>query len=341
MKAEKDKSNISGLVKFLVVLAVVIFAFKAYPVFKEYNDSTKVTVLYEFEIEEGMTVSDVAQKLEDDKVIESKWSFILKQKFNNETYSAVYTGPKKIEPGDTLTDILNEVMTLPTAPVVSVMIPEGFSVEMMGLRFENNGLCTKEEFLKALDDDYDYEFIKHIPDGNYNYKLQGFLFPNTYEFREDVSAHDIIDTMLAYFQNAYSENIGSYDRMFELVTIASLIEREAALDEERPRISGVIYNRLKKGMKLQIDASAVYAKSNGMYDIENVNGAVVAVDSIYNTYKIDGLPAGPICNPGLSSLIASVNPESHDYLYYHTDEIKKDGSHIFTRTYDEHVATMK
>ncbi len=339
MKKEKKKSN--KFLKFVLFVVLVVLAFKAYPFFKEYNDSSKVTVLYEFEISEGQTVSDVAQLLEKDGVIKSKWTFILKQKFNSETYSAVYTGTKKIEPGDTLTDILNEVMTLPSGKVVTVTIPEGFSAEMMGLRFENNGLCTKEEFLNALSDEYDYEFIKHIPDGNYNYKLQGFLFPNTYEFREDASAHDIIDTMLAYFQNAYTENIGSFDKLFERVTIASLVEREAKLAQERPKISGVMYNRLEKGMKLQIDASAVYAKSNGMYDIENVNREVVAVDSVYNTYKVAGLPAGPICNPGLSSLMAAANPENHDFLYYHTDENKKDGSHIFTRTYDEHVATMK
>lgn len=340
--SEKKKSHgcLGFVFKVLLILAVVFSVVKLYPVFREYYDASVCDKNFEFEIMENWTGTDVAEYLAQNDVIKSKWSFILKQKFNEE-YKIVYSGIKNIKKGDSLTDIMKEVTTMPEAePFVTITIPEGFSAEMIGLRCQNNGLCTQEEFLEALNDEYNYEFIKYIPEGDYKYKLQGFLFPNTYEFAEDVTAHDIVDTMLAFFQNMYGNNYSSYENIFDIVTVASLIEREAKIDSERATISGVIYNRLENGMPLQIDASAVYAKSNGMYDISNVNAEVVAVDSVYNTYKVTGLPVGPICCPGFKSVEAAVNPEEHNYLYYHTDEAKGDGSHIFTESYSEHVSTM-
>ena len=128
--------------------------------------------------------------------------------------------------------------------------------------------------------------------------------------------------------------------MSEAINRAALIERESKLDSERTMISGVIDNRIKKGMLLQIDASVVYAVSDGLYDLNRVLYKHLEIDSPYNTYKYAGLPAGPICNPGIKSIEAAMTPESHDYLYYHTDNEKNDGSHIFTRTLSEHSAGL-
>ena len=124
------------------------------------------------------------------------------------------------------------------------------------------------------------------------------------------------------------------------MTVASLIEREATLSSERPLVSGVIYNRLKIDMLLQIDASVIYGKTLGKYDMEVVLNKDLEDASAYNVYKNKGLPPGPICNPGRESIDAAANPASHDYLYYHTDTKKNDGSHIFTKTFDEHLETM-
>ena len=98
----------------------------------------------------------------------------------------------------------------------------------------------------------------------------------------------------------------------------------------------MIENRLKDGMRLQIDATAVYAVSDGLYNLDRVLYKDIETDSPYNTYRISGLPAGPICSPGIKSLKAAANPEKHDYLYYRVDSAKSDGSHIFTKTFDEH-----
>ncbi|MBQ9972688.1 MAG: endolytic transglycosylase MltG, partial [Firmicutes bacterium] len=146
--------------------------------------------------------------------------------------------------------------------------------------------------------------------------------------------------LLAEFQAQYSKVVDMLPdgmTMSEAITIASLVEREAKLDSERDTISGVIQNRLDIDMILQIDASVVYAISDGLYDVERVLYKDLEVDSPYNTYKYKGLPVGPICNPGIESIRAAMNPEDHKYLYYHTDTEKNDGSHIFSETYSQHT----
>ena len=110
---------------------------------------------------------------------------------------------------------------------------------------------------------------------------------------------------------------------------------------DRPKIAGVIENRLNTGMKLQIDATVVYAISDGMYDVNRVYYKDLEVDSPYNTYKYNGLPVGPIASPGLKSIEAALNPEKHDYFYYRTDSTKNDGSHVFSKDFEEHKAADK
>lgn len=329
----------------LIIIAVlVIFGYvRILPIYKEYNgDSVYEGETIRLEVEEGDTASHVALKLVANDVIKNKYSFILKHKYNSEKYGEIKYGTYMIREGMNLDDILYTLTsTNGNADVVSVVIPEGFSAEMIGARLEENNLCTKEEFLTSIQQDsFDYEFISHIPDGNYKYKLEGFLFPSTYEFSYDMSAHVIADTMLSTFEREYKSQFDNYDDIFRIMTMASIIEREAVLDDERAVIAGVINNRVNSGMLLQIDATVVYAKSAGLYDMTVVTYEDLEVDSPYNTYKNKGLTPGPICNPGIKSVIAAANPASHTYLFYHTDEVKKDGSHIFTETFDDHVATM-
>ena len=149
-----------------------------------------------------------------------------------------------------------------------------------------------------------------------------------------------MDKRLLEFKNKYLSLSKNFDNVFEIITKASIIEKEAKLDSERPIVAGVINNRLKIGMPLQIDACVVYAVTNGMYNLDRVLNSHLKSTSLYNTYKHTGLTPGPICNPGLTSIEAALKPKKHKYLYYHTDETKKDGSHIFTETFENHVNTM-
>lgn len=332
--------------KFLTVvliIAAVFVAVRVFPLYKEYSGASVYTgQQIEFDVKEGETVSTVASKLEQMNIIKSKYSFILRHKHSPKNYTDVKFGTYVIKHGMNLDDIIYTLTaTGGKSDAVQVLIPEGFSAEMIGQRLENNGLCTKADFLDSIENDtFDYEFINHIPDGDYTYKLEGFLFPSTYELSKDMTPHMIADAMLSAFETAYTDKFSSYDRLFEIMTVASIVEREAVLDSERATIAGVIGNRISKDMLLQVDATVVYAKSGGEYDINTVTYDDLEVDSKYNTYKYKGLTPGPICNPGIKSILAAAKPESHPYLFYHTDEAKKDGSHIFTETFDDHVATM-
>lgn len=341
----KNKRKKTKYVLLALIIAVGVFFWSVSDVFVEYFSNTPYggkTV--SITVDMGDTINDIARKLKSVGVIENETGFIYKYKLNREDYGQIqyFEEPFLINNGDTNDEILKRLTAVKPKDMVKVTVPEGFSVDMIALRMQNNGLCTTDEFINAVKNvqNYDFEFIKHIPDGNYKYKLEGFLFPSTYEFERGVSAEKIVEKMLKKFSEEYLAVCSSYDNLFRNITVASLVEREAALDSERGMISGVIYNRLKIDMPLQIDASAVFAASNGMYDITNVNGETVKVDSVYNTYLYKGLPPGPICSPGIKSVACAIEPETHNYLYYHTDTVKNDGSHIFTETYEQHNATM-
>ncbi|MBQ4526638.1 MAG: endolytic transglycosylase MltG [Clostridia bacterium] len=342
----KKKTKMFRTAVIVLLIALAIFIWKVVPVLNEYfSDEPYNGKTVSIIVQQGDNINIIAERLEKKGVIDNKTGFIYKYKMNVEDYGPIqyFEEPVYIEKGMTNHDILKMLTTIKPVSMVKVVIPEGFSVDMIALRMSNHGLCSVDEFIEAVNDaeQYDYEFIKYIPDGNYKYKLEGFLFPNTYIFEEGITAREIVNEMLKTFEEEYELSVNSYENIFEIITIASMVEREAKISEERPTISGVIRNRLDIDMLLQIDATAVYAKSDGLYDIENVNAETVAVESPYNTYKYIGLPPGPICNPGISAVKAAANPESHSYLYYHTDTSKNDGSHIFTETYEQHVGTMQ
>ena len=144
--------------------------------------------------------------------------------------------------------------------------------------------------------------------------------------------------MLDNFEKKYSVLAKDYKgkhSMAEIMTIASMIEREAKVESERPVIAGVIENSLAKKMQLQIDPTVLYTTTNGLYNAKKVYYKDLKVKTVYNTYVIKGLPAGPICNPSDTAIKAAMNPKKHKYLYYRTDGSKK-GTHVFTKTFDEH-----
>ncbi len=209
-------------------------------------------------------------------------------------------------------------------------MPEGSTMWDVARIFEQKELVPSAEFLELVKDT---RFIRSLGlNGN---SLEGYLFPDTYHFKRPLDAAAAIKAMVQQFWNhmprewsGRASQVGL--TLHQLVTLASIIEKEAVVDSERPIIAGVFYNRLKMDMPLQSDPTTVY-------DIPSFTGPITAAhltrQSPYNTYRIKGLPPGPICNPGSKSLMAALYPEKVSYLYFVSNN---DGTHHFSTTVDEH-----
>lgn len=288
-------------------------------------------------IEQGLSTLGIANQLKKEDVISSRLMFIVKANMPANKGQLKF-GTFEFEPSDGYDDVIKKITSGGAKrDTVKVTIPEGYSIEKIVTLLSEKGFGTEGEIEKALKDDYDYGFLKKLKvPKECKYKLQGFLFPSTYEFYTNAVPHEIFDKMLGEFEKQYDSLHESYDNLFETITKASMIEREARTDGDRPKIAGVIENRIAQDMKLQIDATVVYAISDGKYDVTRVLYKDLEIDSPYNTYKYNGLPIGPISNPGLKSIKAALNPEKHDYLYYRTDTTKNDGSHVFSKDFEEH-----
>jgi UPF0755 protein len=217
----------------------------------------------------------------------------------------------------------------------SLTIPEGYTVRQIGELLVKKQICTPQQWQEALQADYHYDFLVAEQPKD-EHRLEGFLFPATYTFDENTSAQDMIEMMLASFDQMWNKEYAEQAASKQLsvryiITVASLIEREAKIPEERTRISGVIYNRLQKGMPLQIDATVLYSLGEHK---ETVSYRDLEVNSPYNTYKYTGLPPGPIASPGRAAIDAALNPEKNSYYYY---VAKGDNSHYFSSSYAEHL----
>ena len=211
-------------------------------------------------------------------------------------------------------------------------VPEGLNVTEVGKLLSEKFEFTQEEFLTLTElvDIYrdSYEFLEDRE----IVTLEGFLYPNTYNVYLDSTADDIITIMLKGFDNIYQEHIkgNTGDKsVYEIVKMASVVEGEAQVDEERPIIASVFYNRIEIGMMLQSCATVQYAlgeKKEKLYEED------LKVESLYNTYQHTGLPIGPINSPGLTSIKAALNPAETEYIYFLA---KGDGSHYFTDDYND------
>jgi len=222
---------------------------------------------------------------------------------------------------------------------IRVAFPEGTSIYKMGIILQKTGFKHWREFQQLVDQGITAELrarhwkiFKYIPSES----LEGYLFPDTYNFFPDASAESMAEVMLNRFESVvgpFWDRSGAADAkrsLHEILTLASIVEKEAKKPEERPIIASVFYNRLKIGMALAADPTVKYALERPS---KKVYLDQLAVRSPYNTYKVRGLPPGPICNPGLDSIKAAVYPAKTNYLFF---VAKKDGSHTFSRTWQEH-----
>ena len=322
---------------FLLAIILVITAFTWWRINSQplSVSSEKVT----FVITKGSSVSQIGNKLKEREIIKSALAFKL--------YLQVSGNSKKIQAGEyelsadkSLSEIVKEFLNGPSQ--LWVTIPEGLRREEIALRYA--------EVLGKKDNEYTLFVDEFL---NLSSSKEGFLFPDTYLVPKDVSAQKVInlmintfDSKIATLKSLVSDSSYSLDK---IITVASLVERETKTDEERPLVAGVIYNRLDIGMGLQIDATLQYAlasskmalssrKLNEIKFWETLTSEDKKMDSLYNTYKYNGLPPTPICSPGLSSIKAALEPEESDYLYYLHD---LQGQVHFAMTLEEHNANIR
>lgn len=352
------RKTVIRVVKGIILLvAIVTLANMTYKhirtYYDDYMDEYKGTESTQGEdvtvtIPEGASVKEIAQILKDNGLINYPRAFT-KRLQDSEYRGKLHGGTYTLNTGMTTLQMMAAMS--PTfeedQPVDYLVVPEGFTVEMIAARCEDQGICSATEFLNACKSvtKSDFAYLADIPAGaNVNYKVQGFLFPATYDIYESTTAESLVDYMLRTFDNYYTQEL--QDRAaelgysaFELVTRASIVEREAKVDSERATIAGVINNRLKAEMPLQMCPTVLYPLTDGMYDKSQVLYEDLELDSPYNTYKNAGLPVGPICNPGLACIQAVLYPEEHNYLYYHVGD-EDVGTHIFTENYEDHIDTQ-
>ncbi|OFI05428.1 cell division suppressor protein YneA [Clostridium acetireducens DSM 10703] len=217
--------------------------------------------------------------------------------------------------------------------MIKITIPEGYTVENIANLLEKKNIVNKEEFLDTCKK---YE-VSYINDNEVNkkYLVEGYLYPDTYFFYEDMEPEDVIYSMLDRFneiiqsiKNTSKINIEEKN-INEIITMASIVENEAELDAERDKVASVFYNRLSKNIKLESCATVQYALGQHK---EKLYYKDLKIKSPYNTYIVKGLPPGPICSPGRKSIEAALNPAKTEYLYFVS---KNDKTHFFTKDYKE------
>jgi UPF0755 protein len=280
-------------------------------------------------IPKGASLSQVGALLQEKGVISSKLIFKIVAFIRGEQHK-IKAGDYALKTGSDAGEVLDTLISGKTL-MLSVTIPEGYDLFQVADIMHQNGILSKDEFLRLAQDPL---FIKEL--GLQATTLEGFLFPDTYFFRysEKSDGKLLIKRMVQRFQGIYDKNIRAIAEengwtMNQVVTLASLIEKEAKASEHA-MVSAVFHNRIRQNMKLQSDPTVIYG-------IKPMGSRITREDlnkkHPYNTYQNFGLPPGPIANPGKESLVAAVNPAVVDYIYF---VARNDGSHQFSNNLKEH-----
>ena len=280
------------------------------------------------EIPDGASLRQAAALLEQQKLIANRWSLILLEKLNH-SRQPVRAGEYALHAGMRPSEILAE---LHQGHVVlhSVTIPEGFTITQIAQTFEQKGLGHAEEMERLA---HDRAFIQSL--GLTVDSLEGYLYPDTYRFARRVSSKEILAAMVESLRRAFSADLQARAAelrlsLHEVLTFASVVEKETGTAEERPFVSSVFHNRLQHKIPLQSDPTVIYGLKN--FD-GNIRKKDLSSPSPYNTYRMRGLPPGPIASPGIEAIRATLFPASTKYLYFVS---RNDGTHYFSSTLAEH-----
>lgn len=296
-------------------------------------------------IQAGEPAQAVGEKLEDEGVIASALLFrvlVALQGYEDKLVAGDY----EFEKGMPTLEVLERIRHGQTAPLV-VTIREGLRAEEIAELLEDKEVVSAEDFLAAIEKWYEFSFLYTKP---YWATLEGYLFPDTYFFSRNMTAEEVVQQILENFDRRVDSELRQEAdvaglSMHTVVTLASIVEREAQVPDERPVIAAVFLKRLRLGMPLEADPTVQYALGNDPASVakygywkKELTQADLEVDSPYNTYRNTGLPRGPICSPGLDSIEAVIRPADTNYLYF---VARADGSHVFAETLEEHLRNIE
>ncbi len=325
--------------RIIYAVVFIFFLLSAYICWTEQFKPVEASAAEQVEvrIHPNFSAREIGNLLASKGLIRSSWFFAFYTRISGKD-ARLKSGVYSLSPSESLEEIIDKI-TRGEVVYRKVTVPEGMNLNDIADLLQAKGIVDRQRFLKvAAQADFDFNFIKGIPKGPK--RLEGFLFPDTYRFSGEPDEKEVLEMFLKRFREVYNTefrkraeelNMNTY----EVVTLASIIEREAVKEEERPIISSVFHNRLKLGQPLQSCATVRYAlnKYRGQLTYDDL-----LVDSPYNTYKFTGLPQGPIASPGYASLKAALYPADTDYFYF---VAKPDGSHAFSRTLAEHNAAKE
>ncbi len=337
-KRKNNKSIINILLVILIVVVIGVIGAQNYykealgPMSRDNPSSVKII------IPAASSTTTIGNILYENGLIKNQLIFKYQVK-NKNVDSKLKAGEYDLSTGMDLNTIIDNLSKgVKSSNTVRFTIPEGYEIRQIAEKLEKEGLINKERFLELVENkknfEEQYSFLKDLEKDQ---SLEGFLFPSTYEIFVGSTEEEIIGKMLKEFHRIYKKDIESKLEemnltLNEAITLASIVEREGKVDEERPLMSAVFHNRLKKGMLLQSCATVQYILGERK---EVLSTADTQIPSPYNTYIHEGLPPAPIASPGEAAIVAALNPADVDYLFFVLTG--SDGSHTFTKTYDEHI----
>ena len=335
-KKRKTKGKI-GIILLIIIILIPLMAFRYYKqglLAMEPNDPTDVSLT----IPASTSSTTIAEMLYDNGLV--KHPLIFRYEIKSRGVGGnLKAGDYELSTGMDIDEIIDSLTRgVKNQNTRRFTIPEGYEIRQIAERLSKEEIVDLDRFLELVSDkanfEEDYDFLKLLNDGQ---DLEGFLFPSTYEIFVGSSEEQIIEKMLSEFQKIYENEIKSKVEEMglsfnEIITLASIVEREGKVEEELPIMSAVFYNRIDQGMMLQSCATVQYILGERKEVLTNED---TRTPSPFNTYINQGLPPSPIASPGKNALVAAVNPADVDYLFFVLTG--NDGTHTFTKTYNEHL----
>jgi len=310
---------------------VALLVFSTWLMFEIYTPSNELLQEIIFEVEKGKGAEAIARGLKEKGVIKKEWPFLIGYQ--------LFFSPESLKAGEYVFSLplsTKEVLRMLTEGQVylyPLTIPEGLTGQEISELLDSSNFVEEEDFREAFSQK---EIISSWDEEAQN--LEGYLFPETYFFPKGTPAKEIVSNMISQFKDVFREEwkrraLEMDLSLREVVILASLVEKETSISEEKNLVSAVFHNRLKRRMKLDCDPTIIYVlKQEGRFT-GRLRYKDLKLDTPYNTYLYPGLPPGPICNPGRASLQAALYPAEEDFLYFVS---KNDGNHHFSRTFKEH-----